>query len=462
MQKTIAEKISEFCFSLDYDAIPANVLEKAKDLILDTVGICLRSSKIDFGGIILNLAQSWGGASESSLVGSNVKVCMHHAAFANGVLGHGLDYDDTHTESVVHPSSCLVPVALSVGEKTGRSGEDVLAALIAGLEVMIRIGMPALNRFHMRGFHTTSICGTFASAVVAGKLMDLSQTEMNNALGISGSFTSGLLECLSFGSWAKQLHAGWAGMGGIVSAQLAQRSYTGPASIFEGRLGLYNSFLRSEQLDLNLIFNGIGEEWEVLNIRPKLYPCCHYLQAFLDCAAFLRKKHGFDTRKIQKIICRVSEGAANIICTPWDKKLAPTSAYDLKFSLPYAVSIMFIKGKAGFSEFSTIPSQDAEVSGLMDKVTYEIEPAFKVKDMPGAIRVLLSDGTSLEHCIDQVRGDAGHPISREELLEKFYDNCLPVLGKEMTGKIADQVFNFEQQGDIRGFMGQLAGMISER
>jgi len=248
MEKTIAEQMTQFCLGLNYESIPSIVREKSKDLILDTLGICTRSASLESGAIILDLVRTWGGAAESSLVGSATKVSMQNAAFANGVLAHALDYDDTHTESVVHPSACLVPVALSVGESTGRSGKEVLTAMVGGLEAMIRIGMPALNRFHMRGFHTTSICGTFASALVAGRLMNLSPGEVNNALGIAGSFTSGLLECLSFGSWAKQLHAGWAGLCGIVSAQLAQRSFTGPLSIFEGRLGLYNSFLRSEKL----------------------------------------------------------------------------------------------------------------------------------------------------------------------------------------------------------------------
>jgi len=455
MEKTIAEKITRFSQTLDFDAIPAPVLEKTKDLILDTLGVCVASSKMDFGQGILDLVQAWGGTPESGLIGSEVKIPSQNAAFANGVLGHGLDYDDTHTESVVHPSACLVPVALAVGEKTRRSGEEILTALVVGLEVMIRIGMPALNRFHMRGFHTTSICGTFASAVVAGRLMGLDEEKMNHALGISGSFTSGLLECLSYGSWAKRLHAGWAGLCGIITTQLAQLLYTGPITIFEGRLGLYNSFLKSEQMDLNLIFKGLGDEWEILNIRPKLYPCCHYLQASLDCVDFMQKEHSIDYKKIQQINCKVSEGAANIVCNPWEKKLDPQTGYDCRFSLPYAVSLKFIKKRVGLDEFSEKYLQEPEIRHLMEKVTYEIEPSFKVKDMPGAIGVILDDGTKLEYQIDQVRGDKNHPISREEILEKFNRNCHPLLGKEKAELIAEQVFSFEYKESILDLINQL-------
>ncbi len=429
-------------------------MDKTKDLILDTLGICVASSKLDFGQSILHLVQTWGGVPESSLVGSEAKVPAQNAAFANGILGHGLDYDDTHTESVVHPSACLVPVALAVGEKTESSGKEILTALVAGLEVMIRIGMPAVNRFHMRGFHTTSICGTFASAVVTGKLMGLDPGKMNHALGISGSFTSGLLECLSSGSWAKRLHAGWGGLGGIISAQLAQASYTGPVAIFEGRLGLYNSFLRSEQLDLDLIFKALGKGWEVLNIRPKLYPCCHYLQSFLDCVVFLRRGHKIDHRAIQEIKCKVSEGAANIICAPWEKKLAPQTGYESKFSLPYAVSLMFVKEKGGLEEFSGTYLEDPEIRTLMGKVTYEVDPSLKVKDMPGAVTVVLRDGTMLKHQISQVRGDADHPISREEILEKFHNNFDTSLGREKVEQIEEQILTLEQQNNIIGLISQ--------
>ena len=455
MEKTIVEKITRFSQDLDFDAIPSSVLEKTKDLMLDTLGICVASSSLDFGRGILSLVQAWGGVLESGLVGSKVRVPAQNAAFANGVLGHGLDYDDTHTESVVHPSACLVPVALAVGEKTGRSGKEILTALVAGLEVMIRIGMPALNLFHMRGFHTTSICGTFSSAVVAGRLMDLDEEKMNHALGISGSFTSGLLECLSYGSWAKRLHAGWAGLCGIMAAQLAQALYTGPITIFEGRLGLYNSFLKSEQLDLNLIFKGLGNEWEILNIRSKLYPCCHYLQAFLDCVAFMQKEYNIDYKKIQQINCKVSEGAANIVCNPWEKKLAPQTGYDCRFSLPYAVSLKFIKERVGLDEFSEKYLQEPDIRHLMGKVTYEIEPSFKVKDMPGAVRVILDDGTKLEYQIDQVRGDKDHPISREEILGKFNSNCHPLLGKAKAEHIAEHVFGFEHKDNVADLINQL-------
>ncbi len=443
MEETIAEKLSGFTDELTFETIPEKVIKKTKDLILDTLGICIASSKMDFGKAALGLIAGWGGVPESSLIGSEAKVPAQNAAFANGVLGHGQDYDDTHTESVVHPSACLVPVALSVGEKTGASGREILTALVSGLEVMIRIGMPALNKFHLRGFHTTSICGTFASALVTAKLMGMGREKMVEALGISGSFTSGLLECIPSSSWAKRLHAGWAGLCGIVAAELASTGYTGPKTVFEGKLGLYNSFLRSESIDLNVIFKSLGTDWEILNVRPKLYPCCHYLQSYLDCVSFMRREFHLNPKDITKIDCKVAQGAVNIICEPWEKKISPKTAYDARFSLPFAVSLMLAKGKAGVEEFSERYLEDEEIRSLMGTLRYEVEPSFLVKDMPGYVSVRLKDEDHYEYEIKQVRGEALLPIQREELLEKFNQNT-SFLDRGRGKRIAELIFEFDR------------------
>lgn len=455
MEGTISEKLATFASEMTFEKIPPAIIEKTKDLMLDTLGICISSSRLDFGTAALNLITGWGGLRESSLIGSGEKVPAQNAAFANGVLGHGQDYDDTHTESVVHPSACLVPVALAVGERQGSSGKEVLTALVGGLEVMIGIGMPALNQFHLRGFHTTSICGTFASSLVAAKLMGMDKGKMVESLGISGSFTSGLLECIPFGSWAKRLHAGWAGLCGIVAAQLANTGYTGPITVFEGKLGVYNSFLRSESLNLDVVTKGLGKNWETLNVRPKLYPCCHYLQSYLDAISFMRKKFSIDPKEITGIDCKVAQGAVNIICEPWEKKLAPETGYDARFSLPFAISLMLAKGKAGVEEFSERYLEDKEIRNLMRAIRYEVEPSYLVKDMPGHVAVRLKTGDHYEYEVKQVRGDALHPIQREELLEKFDQNTL-FLDREKNKRIAEIIFEFDRLKRINDLTKELS------
>lgn len=454
MPQTIAERLAQFSYDLSYDDIPPEVIDKTKRLILDTLGVCMGSTRIDFGKSALDLVAGWGGASEATLIGRRTRVPAHNAALCNGILGHGQDYDDTHTESVVHPSAALVPGALAVAERTGCSGREMLTALVGGLEATIRIAMPALNKFHLRGFHTTSVAATFGAALITAKLENMGLQRTVDAVGISGSFTSGLLECIPAASGAKRLHAGWGALCGIVAAQLARADYSGPNTVFEGKLGVYNSFLRGEPLDLSVIFKGLGGVWETLDIRPKLYPCCHYLQSFLDSAARLRRDHKIQAEDIAGISCRIAQGAVNIVCEPWEKKLAPATGYDARFSLPFAVALMLTKGKAGVAEFSAQSAADPQIRQLMAKVRYEAEPKYEVKDMPGWIEVTLKDGTQHRWEIPEVRGNAKNPVALEELLDKFNANT-SFLGAAASSRIADNILDLQKMTDIRGFMASL-------
>ncbi len=187
----------------------------------------------------------------------------------------------------------------------------------------------------------------------------------------------------------------------------------------EGKLGVYNSFLRGELLDLDVIFKGLGREWETLDTRPKLYPCCHYLQAFLDCAAALRREKQVRAEDIAGISCRIAQGAVNMVCEPWEKKLKPVTGYDARFSLPFAVALMLIRGKAGVAEFSAKVAADPKIRQLMAKVQYAVEPKYEVKDMPGWVEVTLKDGSRHVWEVPEVRGNSKHPIALEELLENL-------------------------------------------
>lgn len=455
MAQTISERLVQFSDELEFDAIPPEVIDKAKRLVLDTLGVCIGSTRLDFGVSALSMATGWGGAAEATVIGQRGKVPVQNAALCNGILAHGQDYDDTHTESVVHPSAALVPVALAMAERSGASGREMLAALVAGLETTIRIAMPALNKFHLRGFHTTSVAATFGAAMIAAKLQKLGPHKTVAAVGIGGSFASGLLECIPAAAGAKRLHAGWGAFCGIMAAQFAQGGYTGPATVFEGKLGVYNSFLHGEEYDLDVVFEGIGRYWETMDVRPKLYPCCHYLQAFLDCAAALRRKHALRPEDIAAISCRIAQGAVNIVCEPWAKKLDPKTGYDARFSLAFAVALMLAKGKAGVAEFSEKSFSDPMIRQLITRVRYEAEPKYEVKDMPGWIEVTLKDGTKHSWEIPEVRGNVRNPVSLDELLEKFHANT-DFLGRAASSRIAADVMALDTLRDIRDFMGRLA------
>lgn len=453
---TITARLSEFCQNLRYEELPPEVIEKAKLLVLDTLGVAIGSTVLDFGQGALDLSTEWASATGASVIGRTARVAPHHAALVNGILAHGQDFDDTHTESVVHSSAALVPAMLACAERDGATGRAALLALVLGTEMSLRLALPARNAFHLRGFHTTSVACTFGAALISALSRGRAdQTRMMQALGVAGSFASGLLECVPAASSAKRLHAGWSGHCGIMADDMARSGFTGPSTVIEGRLGVYSAMLRGQDFDLEEIFSDLGQRWHMLDIRPKLYPCCHYLQAFIDCAAQLRARPGFDPDRIVQVRARVADGSVNMICKPWDIKTAPKTGYDARFSLPYAIATMLLRGRAGQAEFRQDRLAEPDVLSLMQRVNYTVDPAFSVKDMPAWVELTLDDGTIATETLAAVRGDVANPISTAEILAKFHD-CTRAFDSTQVGAIADRILALDSAADVTGLTRAMA------
>ena len=225
--RSLSDEIAGFLLGVSSRDIPPEVLRQAKFLFLDTVGVALASSTMDFGRVAIRVAQALGGRAESSLIGGKGRVSAAAAALANGTLAHGLDYDDTREEAIVHTGCVAVPTALAVGEAAGASGAETLTAALLGVEVMCAVGLVAPGRFHARFFHPTALCAPFAAAAVAGRLSGLTEDQMVHALGIAGSQSSGIIEYLADGSWTKRLHPGWGAHAGVVAALRSEERRVG-------------------------------------------------------------------------------------------------------------------------------------------------------------------------------------------------------------------------------------------
>lgn len=272
-ERTYAERFGDFVERLDYDDVPKDVIEEAKLHILDTLGVALSTCDMDFAQIMLEVAKSLGGPPESSTIGSGYRLSAANAALVNGTMAHGLDYDDTHKGAVLHMSTFVVSTAIAMAESKGKSGKSTIVSAIAGYEVGARLGMAASGKFISRGWHPTGVLGAFASAAVAGKILGLTGDQIATATGIAGSQSSGLAQWSDEGSWTKRMHPGWAAHSGIIAALLAQKGFDGPHKIFEGNLGLYNSYIGKGEYDLEELSRGLGSIWETKQISYKLHPC---------------------------------------------------------------------------------------------------------------------------------------------------------------------------------------------
>ena len=214
---SVARRFARFVSGFSLDAVTPAVSAQATLLALDTLGSCLASSRQAFGRAVTEAAGRLGGAPESVVIGSKARVGAAAAALANGTLAHGLDFDDTREDAIVHTGCVAVTTALAVGEAVEASGRAALEALISAVEVMCRIGLAVPGRFHAQHYHPTALTDSFAAAAAAGRLYGLTEDQLVHALGICGSQASGIIVYLADGSWTKRLHPGWAACAALSS-----------------------------------------------------------------------------------------------------------------------------------------------------------------------------------------------------------------------------------------------------
>ncbi len=422
---SVARRFARFLTGLTLENVPPAVVTRATVLVLDTIGSCLASSTMDFGRTVIRTAERLGGAPESSLIGSKAKVAAANAVLANGTLAHGLDFDDTRAEAIVHTGSVAVTTALAVGEAVGASGQAVLKAMIAGVEVMCRVGLAVPGKFHARGFHPTALSGSFAAAAIAGKLYELTEDQLVHAFGICGSQASGIIQYLADGSWTKRLHPGWAAHAGVVAALLAQSGFTGPESVFEGQHGFYQAFASgADSAHLNQLLDSLGSVWELEQLTFKPYPCGSIAHPYMDCALRLRERSRVQPDQIAEIRCRTAPGPVPRLWEPLAAKHGPQNGYAAKFSLPYLVAVILVKGRAGLAEFTDEAVRDTAVLQVAAKVGYELDPTMEYpKRFGGHVRIRLKDGRVVEESQDHPRGGPEFPMTREELEAKFRGNA---------------------------------------
>jgi 2-methylcitrate dehydratase PrpD len=444
---TIANKFAEFIEGISYSDLPSRVLSTSQLHILDTIGvaICGRTHQNSINA--LNAISDISKFDNSTAVwGSKTRLSPEYAALVNGVSSHVLDYDDTHTDSIVHGSAVIVPVVLALGEKLNVSGEDLIKSFVLGWEVASRVGLASKGGFHKRGFHTTSIAGVFGATAAAASMMKLNASQIQNALGLAGSQVSGINEYLSNSSSSKSLHTGWSAHAGIIAAQLAKYGMTGPESVFEGRDGIFRTYGLIEQCDLTKATENLGSKWEVCEISIKPYPCCHFAHAFIDCIGSLVSK-GLSKDDVASITCVVPELEQALICEPYQDKLKPQTSYGAKFSLPYLLATKFIDGAIDHDTFSAENIKRSDLLDFAKLVQYKTanpnETVFP-KSFPGHLLVKLKSGQILEERLDINNGHPSNPLSQDLIIKKFKTNCKGVLSDEGINKVIDLITNLQR------------------
>lgn len=441
--ETYSETIGRFAGELKLADVPAAVVEKAKLVFLDTLGIALASSTMDFGLMAINVARKLGGPKASLLIGTSDRVAAANAVIANGTLAHGLDYDDTLEEAIVHTGCCAGITALAAGEEVGATGAAVLEAAIVGTEVLCKLGLVAPGKFHARGFHPTAICSTFGAAAAAGKLYGLNLNQWVDAFGLCGSQSSGIIEYLADGTWTKRIHPGWSAHGGVIATLLAKEGFRGPAKVLEGTHGFFSAFGGKNDYDFEKILE-LGQRWEIPRLTFKSYPCGSISHPYMDCALRIKQKHSPHPDQIKEVICQTAEGPVHRLWEPLANKQKPVSSYGAKFSLPYSIAVMLIRGRAGLEEFSESAIRDHELLALAAKVRYEVDPTIDYpRHFEGHVQVKMQDGHVFTEDQLHPRGGYEDPLPPEEIEAKFHANARLALAEHDVEEIIRLVQQLE-------------------
>lgn len=412
---TAAQQLAEFSCGLRYEDIPSDVAERAKDILIDTYAACLFGSRMPWSRMVSDYARACGAGGPCALIGDAVsRVHAPVAALANGVFAHAFEMDGARNPSVgSHPGAALLPTVLSVGEEVGASGKEVIAAFVAGNEVLIRVASASHHSEiepERLGFHAPASGHVYGTAVAAGKLLGLNLEQMTNAMGVAGSFSCGILAFKSAASgMVKRLHLGRAAEGGVTAAKLAQRGYEGPETILEGRYGFLDSYSRGG--DPSYLTKDLHKDWETLRIGMKRYACIIVGQLPIYIMQLLMQEHGFAGDDVAEITVA---GLPRIITH--NNIVEPADVMQAQYSVQFCTALPLYKDPLDPNNFSMESIADPRIRAACRLVKLEELPGGK-----GAIRmsVVLKDGRQLEKQLDTFKGMASDPLSRDELYRKI-------------------------------------------
>src|SRR3984957_8775390 len=296
-------RLAEYAAGLRYEDLPPHVIQRAKDCIIDTVAVIVLGNGLPWSRIVARYAESMGTGGRSRILGSRGPT-LHApaAALANGTLAHAFESDNlTRPGAGVHPGATLLPPGLAVAQERGNSGRELITAVVAGFEVMYRIGYATKHSNERRGFHAPGTTGPFGAAVAAGVLLKLDAERMTNAIGIAGSLACGLMEFARSGTGAmvKRLYLGRAAESGVMAASLAEDGFTGPVSVLEGEAGFLKVFCT--EWDVADLTRGLGSEFKTMNLCLKRFPVHMTAQTGVQAVLELREEYGFTGAGVDRV-----------------------------------------------------------------------------------------------------------------------------------------------------------------
>ena len=447
-----AYSLAKNLVNLKYDDIPGDVVEHTKKQVLDILGVALGGSSKAGVKELAEIVTDWGGKEESTIFCFGKKVPAPNAAQVNATMGHALDYDDTG-DGPTHPSVVIVPTALAVAERQGKvNGREFITTVALGVDMMGRLGQAfrsgvktaPISGHPGAGWHLTALYGYFASAGVSGRLLGLDEDKLVNAMGIAYHQCSGNGQCVTEGALTKRMGPGFAARGGIVAALMAEKGITGAKESLEGEVGLFNLYHKGEY-DPKPLTAELGKRFTGLHAAMKPYPCCKGTHSYVDVALAMVKKHQIKPADVKEITV-FCQDEKYFLLYPLEKRSRPENPVDSQFSIPWAVAVVFARGRAGIGDFTeeAIKSPDIlEISGKV-RVTLDKNVGEKKGMIPAKISVTTKKGQTFIEQADIPVAGPEKPLPFAAYERKFRD-CAAYAIKPRTSKQIEKIITLVKQ-----------------
>jgi 2-methylcitrate dehydratase PrpD len=446
----VTRQIADFAAGITFDALPREVVERTKSLVLDMVGIAVRArhDAESTPALIAAAAKLGLDCGGNVVLGDRRGFRPAGAALVNGALAHSLDFDDTHAAASLHPSAPIVPAALAAAEMAGADGEELIHAIVAGYEIQIRLALALGPSDHYdRGFHPTATCGAFGAAAAAGRIFCLTPDQMANAFGICLSQAAGSMQFLLDGAWTKRFHVGHAAMCGLMAAAFAKEGFRGPAEAFEGKAGFLKAYAPTPRPEKAV--EDLGREWQTMAIAVKPYPCCRYSHAPLDALIRLRAEHDIKTDEIEAVEIGVARTGWKIIGDPEPEKQNPKGVVDGQFSMAFCAAVALVDGAMTWDAYPRHLG-DRKTLALARRVRTVVDPRAEVafpRNMSGAASIRTKRGV-FEAFVDAPRGEPANFLSASELRAKFDGLVGPYVAPRRADELATRLLALDREDDI--------------
>ncbi|MGY9065156.1 MULTISPECIES: MmgE/PrpD family protein [Streptomyces] len=452
---TAAETLAEFAHQIYRDGIPSSVQDYVTKLIIDQLGLQLACSRLPWSEAAYDYVRDFGATGSSTVLFHGLRTHPEHAAFANATFGHGQDFDDTCQMVQTHAGAVIIPVALAVAEEVNATGEQLLRATAAGLEVMLRAAHAVSPDCLRRGHHTPPAAGPFGAAIAAGLLHGQSPTELAQSLAIAGSFSGGLIEYTQSGGSVKRIHTAIPTTAGIRAVALARRGMTGPLTVLDGAKGFVNVF--ADKGSVERLTDQLGTRYIIEKVGLKAYNCCYFIHAPLEAFQFLMRQKNLTPDDIAEVTVGLSAHGAVHVGTI----VHPVDPLGGQFSVQFTLGMAAYGELPGLDSYSDEQLADTRFHAFADRVKVETDPVAEAEypeNWGGVVTLTTTDGHTYRRRVRYATGTPQNPMTGDEVWGKFSRITTDALDGEQAAHIREMVHDLPALDSVR----RLSALLVQR